>query len=639
MAVKSGELFEIVSRVSRRLWNIRRRVLINVPIFVQNCIKEERIDNWSRALREYSGELFARGVNVIPGKTIALIGPAGSGRSRFINEVLELEEEKLPHHPEKGERLPILIVHSGKRECFNSRKNCDVLYFNLDKRSDEKGESLECLNYEEARIRAISEQESAGWLVWFVDRELVKDANIVIPPAIHSVQFWLNTVMEYIIRYSDVKILFDPAFQDWFSRLLGDDTGDAYVIADTEDDSREKTFRLLNIKSGDFRKKFRELLEGGYSLEERNENIEKIDEILRKAQKLRAEIESSLSEVLTKKDVDRIAFGPIYERFDHYIKLILEDFDRLLSKFISRKNIKIELIRNLGEVLKSYVIEPGRFKLHAIDWIFLILAVVWFGLSMGFLLGEYGVFSFPFLGFYLFVLLVAFGIYKVYAGRSGERYLNLKESLVKDFDHKIEEFLEDLRKDFFREMKVYAEAALETIIPENIDKDTLRLEWPAIVLYAHLTEKPEDFRSSLGEISRSAQDLIENDTELGDLIQDFSERSIFDGAFNASKESILTGMQAEIEDIVNMFVFEPVRFTIAREKLYSYIFGAVDEFKENLNRVLESELRKLKMKYIARYSRSVGFRNYLVGPVLLQEALSKARMEMDDAIDGLSSVL
>ncbi len=639
MLVKPGMLFETLSRVSRRLWNVRRRLLINVPIFVQKDIDEETIDEWSEELKEYSGELFARGINVIPGRTVVLIGPAGSGRSRLINHVLKLNEERLPSHPEKGERLPILIVHRNKKEYFDLRGECDVLYLNLDKRSDED-EKRSCKSYGEARNVAISEQENAGWLIWFVDNGLLENSNIVLPPAIQSVRFWLNAVIEHIVKYADVKILFDDTHIGWFSEVLDYGSGKAYVVGDrTGDSSPNMKYEFISID--ELPSKFEQLLKGEYSLEERNKNIERIDDILRASQKLRGKIESTLSDILTREDVDRIATGPINERFDYYMNLIVTDLGNLMDRFIIKKNLKLKIQNALGKVLKNFV-KDSR-KIDKIQFsIFIAGALIFIVSLLGFLYLEYGPLI---MSVSLGAILVLVSIFwKLFSNREGEKYLLLDKSLestfLADFDGEIKKLLSELRDEFFKEIEKYAESSINMIFSEDVDKDFVRLEWPAIVLYAHLDRNPGNFISKT--LHPDVKEIIKNDTELDAYIDYLMDKSLFWEEFDIGKElesKIIDGLQAEINDIVNMFVFEEINFVIAREKLYNYLFEAVEEFRREVDEYIKMELERLKKRYMAKYNRVVGFRDYLINPVLLQEALAKARIEMDIAIDMLSSIL
>ena len=631
MTVKPGNLFEILSRVSRRLWNVRRRLLINVPIFVQKGIDEETIDKWSEELSKYSGELFARGINVIPGKTVVLIGPAGSGRSELVNRVLELDKEKLPSHPERGERLPILVIHSSKKEYFDFlRDDCNVLYLNLDKRSDEE-ESRDCLNYEEARNRAISEQENAGWLIWFVDSELIKNANIVLPPAIQSVRFWLNAVIEQIVSYADIKILFDDKYIDWFSGLSGNESGKSYVVGDRKStSSQEYGF----ISMDEIYSNFGKIIEGEYSIEERNRNIENIDKILRESQKLRGEIESILSDILTREDVDRIATGPIDERFDYYINMIVMDLENLMDRFIAKKNLKLKIQSALGKVLKNYVKISGKMKFLFLGALLLLFIVV----IIFKLFGDDPLFAISLTGILLVISVWLF------LNREKEKYLALDSSLestfLSDFDRELKNMLSELKEDFLKDIEKYTEDSIRAIFTEDVDKDFIRLEWPAIVLYSHLVRNPGDFIDKT--LHPEVREIIEDDTELASYIGYSTSRSIFWEGFDIGEEfksMLIDGIQAEINDIVNMFVFEEINFVIARERLYNYVFEAVESFKDKVDTHIKMELERLKKKYMARYNRVVGFRHYLINPVLLQEALAKARMEMDDAIDMLSSIL
>jgi len=53
MIANSGELFKSLSRVSRRLWNIRRRLLSNVPILIQyGEVSSEDTKRWADQLKE-----------------------------------------------------------------------------------------------------------------------------------------------------------------------------------------------------------------------------------------------------------------------------------------------------------------------------------------------------------------------------------------------------------------------------------------------------------------------------------------------------------------------------------------------------------------------------------------------------------
>ena len=608
MIANSGELFKSLSRVSRRLWNIRRRLLSNVPILIQyGEVSSEDTKRWADQLKEYSGKIFAEGLVLSLGPTIAVMGPPGTGKSMLVNQLLNLNPNKngLPTNNTRGERLPILILHKDRAKEFCNNTDCQVLYINLDRRKDEIDKEKK-LTYKKARELALEDHEYAGWLLWFVDNDLLKKYNIFLAPALETPKFWLNNLMKFLVDSVDLNLLviradsleeFEPIIEKYkekktlfiISSVDKIDEKRRYWIAIKFEEEDPLFYTYGNKKHVE---KIRKILQSKIPQSRLDENkVIEVDEQLFKAQETRGNIEKALMGPISRR-LEEFMIGPVPKKFDEHIQKIYDDFYSILRRASNLANlekneldIRSDLQRRLGKLLYK------RKKQKVID-----------------LGGE----------------------------------VSLSEEFSKEIDEVI---MGKLRNRLFADLEPYVRERLELIFAGGYNeedlKEILRLEWPAVVLYVHLVKSPDRFMEEVfyEEISKIADKIVQKDTELGTILGDIGSRSIIDDILLQNIDSLKMGFQMEVENVATMFMFEKIDYSIAREKLFAFLFESLDKFEEQLRDSLKNELERLKTKYLERYYKSVALRKSIANPTLLQEALSKARIEMDEAIDILNSIL
>ena len=607
MPASSGELFISLSRASRKIWNIQRRFLFNVPIFIQTGkIDKETADTWTEELKKLSSSIFADGLVFTMGPTISIIGPQGAGKSTVVNELLNLDDvAKLPSNTEEGERLPILIAHRSKSSLFVEKGNPDALYINLDRRSEVKPEVR---TYDEARKIALEEQESAGLIIWFADDKFLTRYNIFLPPGIKSSRVWLNEVMKRMIESVSLNlIVLDSRKLENvdYGRILESyyksSTPYYTVLTFTDDvDDRENLLKMaaqiLNLESDRIF-----LYPGKGNMEElrkilvKMKGVEKIDAIhindyMIKAQVVRGEIEGVLREIM-KEDIDEPLIGPVSRKFDEARDRILKEF-RGRIRMVFSEGIFLKMFKKLNDIIKSHTIKfLGRKKL-------------------------------------------------------------ITDSLSAEIIFAFDEILKyDFKDELYKSLESYVDEYLDSRL-SSLDKELLRLEWPIYVMYVHLIKEPhsrleklalkhETVLINLMEIFSKIEEIKSRDTELAKLLDNsnFEYTSPVERAIKKNIVLFFNRFQTELSNIVDMFVFEDIKASIAREKLNSLLFDATEEFQERVTETLERELDILKDKFLHKYQKIMGLKSSMANPMLFQEALSKAQIELERAIDMMVSIL
>jgi len=535
------------------------------------------------------------------------MGPPGTGKSMLVNQLLDLSPNRngLPASIGRGERLPILILHKERAKEFCGDNNCQVLYINLDKRKDEIDKEKK-ISYKKAREIALGDHEYAGWLLWFIENDLLKKYNIFLAPALESTKFWLNNLMNHLVNSADFNLLvirlenleeFEPIIKKYKEKRT------LFVLTIDEPLDKKKNDWIAKKFEGqgllyffphdrEYVEKIKKLLQAQIPRSRLDETkVIEVDEYLFKAQETRGNIEKALMRPISR-GLEEFMIGPVPKKFDDYIQKIYNEFYSILRRATNLANlekneldIRGELQRRLGKLLFK------RKKQKIID-----------------LGGE----------------------------------ISLSQEFNKEIDDVINIIL---RRRLFDNLEPFVKERLQLIFSGEYDeedlKEILRLEWPAIILYVHLVESPDSFMERIfyEEISEIADKIVQKDTELGTVLGEVSNRSIIDDILVQNIDYLKTGFQMEIENVATMFMFEKINYSIAREKLFTFLFESLDKFEEQLRDSLKNELERLKIKYLERYYKSVALRKSIANPTLLQEALSKARIEMDEAIDILNSIL
>ncbi|GEM_PF-2821238 len=650
-----GDIFITLSRASRRLWNIQRRLLFNIPILIQSgAIDHTKSKKWIDELKSLSAGIFTDGMVFSMGPTISVMGPQGAGKSAFVNSLLNLNQEsRLPANTDEGERLPILILHRDKARLFQEREDAQALYINLDMRSREKPERL---TYEQAKDIALSRQDFAGWLLWFVENDLLNRYNIFLSPGIKTQRLWLNEILKSVIDVSALNIIVLDS-----RKIHSIDYGK--ILENYYDSSRPFHVVLTFSDHMGEREDFLEKFVADYGLEraflfpnpdhlenlkksimekplENHINISTIYNNIIRAQVLRGEIEKALNK-LNEDDLRNILAGPIIKKFRDTKEKIVREFRGILRMAFSDK-VFMKMLNTLNNILNNHI----RKEKYSPVIKFMGISLVIVGLILMIL---------AFLGFPYSLLSVIIGIVSVLSGvglilKKGKRALdtrNLSAELMEGFQSIIRN---DLMNKLYMLLEDHVDKQMGSVLG-NLNKEILRLEWPVFVLYIHLLRTPDrwiDIDTSppegeyvVAELIKKINRVKRGDTELESILDydKFEHISPVEKAIEKNLPVFFEMLQMELSSIVEMFVFEDIKPSIAREKLNALLFDSMEKFQEAVSRTLDEELATLQDRFVHQYSNIIGLKEGFASPVLLQEALSKARIELDKAIDRITSII
>ncbi len=660
---ETGRLFINFSRLSRKLWDVRKSLLSSIPVLLQyGKVKASDAESWSQTLKKLSGKIFAEGLTFSLGKIVAVMGPQGSGKSAFLNTILNLDQDSsLPAYHEGIERLPILILHKDKfnlfRELTKGEEKCgenpQVLYVNMDTHGDVR-EGIECKTYEEAREFALKEQEDAGWLIWFVDDELLRDYSIFLSPTLQSSRLWLNEVMQSMIDIVHsivmvIKVNESEKYREFIEKFLAY-KNIVFVLNKAECEGVKEKISISNEMyflcfsenngHGDLRQKLEGILE---TFEDDTEiNSQQLENTLIKTQEVRGEIEKALREVGVE-DIERLRSEPVVYKFDEYIERVHKDFKGILERLVNEKRFRIRLHSELLNILKSVTKVKSVYKWFSLGEkskaILLVAFIV--GLFIAFYLKI--VSEIPFSKFLLILFFaLAIGVLPILGGTREIKYIDFSEKdIIADFRTQLDTLLKDLLDSLHRKMESYAIKNLGN--PKDIET-FLKLEWPGIIIYSHLSNNPKEF---IGKLLRKVgtdeqiQEVFEKHNELADMLNAgrLLSESIIEEVFKRNIDIFITGLEAQINDIINMFLFEDINPLIAQQKLSSFLFESMDIYEKKVHEALKEELDEVKNRYLRLYHRFIGMDRLVAHPLLLHESLARALVELDEAIDTLANIL
>ena len=657
MPVGAGDLFITLSRASRRIWNIQRRLLLNIPNLMQTGeIDKERADQWVKSLRSLSSSIFTDGLVFTLGPTISVMGPQGVGKSTLVNEILSLDgDSKLPSNPEEGERLPILIMHKKKARLFG-KEDAQALYINLDRRSAQEPEKL---TYSQAREKALQDQSTAGWLLWFAESDILERYNIFLAPGVKSSRLWLNEILQSMTESATLNLIvldsrrlkiidYRPIIENFYKAS----TPFYAVLTFSDAFSEEERKHLLDEFSQSYRiDKTRVLL---LPSKERIEylkstlkksrdtgqtNVFRISKHILEAQIIRGEIEKSLGR-LDEEELLHLFSGPIVRKFDALKKKISKEFSGFL-RMAFNSQVLSEMFESLNDIINKHtrtsdkkdIIENKPYTYATVG-----LGIVMIGYSLFLSSGIFQIFT-----LLVGTILWLFPFSKSLLNRKETKFLETEDIPLELMDEFSSIINKNLKESLYELIESHVEKHLESVFRSR-DKETVRLEWPNLIMYVHLTREPDKWLDKFFNYSSLVRDidrLRSSDTELMSLLDPdkFEHRSLVEKAIDKNIHIFSENIQMEISNIEDMFVFEDIKVSIAREKLNSLLFRSIEEFQEAVAKSLEEELETLKDRFLHEYHAILGMKEGLSQPILLQEALSKARIELDRAIDMMTSIL